>query len=252
MINLEKYLKRIKFEGKPKADLVTPRKLHLHHMLKVPFENLDIHLGRKIILEPEVLYNKIVLNNRGGFCYEMNGLFYEIITLLGFKAKRVSARVFNDNGEPGREFDHMAVIVDLDGVEWLADVGFGDSFLEPLKFVPDLEQAQYGKLFKIVKVDEENFKTVCSEDGKEYKDMYLFSHKPRELAEYNEMCVYQQESPDSHFVKNTICTLARTGGRITLSGLKLTELKDGVKTETALQNTEEFNIKLKELFGIIL
>jgi N-hydroxyarylamine O-acetyltransferase len=84
------------------------------------------------------------------------------------------------------------------------------------------------------------------------KDMYLFSLTSRELAEYNEMCVYQQESPESHFVKNTVCTLARAGGRITLSGLKLIETKDGVKTETALKTTDEFNVRLKELFGIIL
>ncbi len=251
-MDVEKYLNRIKFKGFPKTDLDTLKKLHLYHMLYVPFENLDIHLGRKIILEPDAIYNKIVLNNRGGFCYELNGLFYEIITFLGFKAKRVSARVFNDNGVPGREFDHMAIIVDIGGEKWLADVGFGESFLEPLRLVPDIEQTQYGKSYKIVKVDEEIFKTVFSEDGKEYKDMYLFSITPRELAEYNEMCVYLQESPDSHFIKNTICTLARTRGRITLSGLKLIETKDGVKTETVLKDTDEFNTKLKEIFGIIL
>jgi N-hydroxyarylamine O-acetyltransferase len=251
-MDVEKYLNRIKFKGSPKTDLGTLKSLHLNHLLNVPFENLDIHLGRKIILEPELFYNKIVQNNRGGFCYEMNGLFYEIITFFGFKAKRVSARVFNDNGVPGREFDHMAIIVDIGGEKWLADVGFGESFLEPLKLVPDIEQPQYGKSYKIVKVDEEIFKTVFSEDGKEYKDMYLFSLTPRELAEYNEMCFFQQESPDSHFVKNTLCTLARTGGRITLSGLKLIESKGVVKTETVLKNTDEFNIKLKELFSIIL
>lgn len=252
MIELEKYLKRIKFEGEPKADLVTLKKLHLQHLLNIPFENLDIHLGRKIILEPEALYNKIVKNNRGGFCYEMNELFYEIITLVGFKAKRISARVFGDNGIPGREFDHMAIVVNIEGEDWLADVGFGDSFLEPLKFVPDLDQTLYGKHYKIVKVDGGNYKTVYSEDGKEYKDMYLFSLAPRELAEYDEMCIYQQESPDSHFVKNTVCTLACEEGRITLSGLKLIETKGGVKTETALKDKDEFNKKLKELFGIIL
>jgi N-hydroxyarylamine O-acetyltransferase len=251
-MNLEKYLNRIKFKGFPKPDLDTLRQLHLHHLLHVPFENLDIHLGKKIILSPDVLYNKIVENNRGGFCYEMNGLFFEIITLLGFNANRISARVFNDNGVPGREFDHMAIIVNIDGCDWLADVGFGDSFLEPLKFAPGLEQHQYGKFYKIIKVDEEDFKTVCSEDGKAYKDMYLFSLKPRELDEYDDMCVYQQESPDSHFVRNTVCTLAKPGGRITLSGLKLIETKGGVKTETVLKDTDEFNTKLKEIFGIIL
>lgn len=253
-INMDtgKYFERINYYGSPKADLETLKELHVHHLLSVPFENLDIHLGRKIILEPETLYNKIVENKRGGFCYEMNGLFYEIITELGFNAKRISARVFNENGEAGKEFDHMAIIVNINGEDWLADVGFGESFLEPLKFVPGLEQQQQGKIYKIISVDENNYKTVNSEDGKTYKNMYLFTLQPRELSDYDEMCIYQQKSPESHFVKNTICTLARKEGRITLSGLKLIESRRGVKTETALKNNEEFSIKLKELFGIVL
>lgn len=251
-MEIKNYLKRIKFEGVAKTEPETLKQLHIQHLLNVPFENLDIHLGRKIILEREALYRKIVENFRGGFCYEMNGLFYEIITRLGFEAKRISARVYNENGEAGREFDHMAIIVKAGGVEWLADVGFGESFLEPLKLITDLEQQQYGKFYKIIKVDEEYFKTVTSANGKDYKNMYLFSLKPRELFEFGEMCVYHQESPDSHFVKNTICTMLKTDGRITLSGLKITETKNGVKTETALRNNEELTVKLKELFGIVL
>lgn len=251
-MNIEKYCERIKFKGTPQADLETLKLLHLRHLLSVPFENLDIHAGRKIILEPDAIYRKIVEKNRGGFCYEMNGLFYEVITQLGFKAKRVSARVYNEKNEPGREFDHMAIIVHINGEDWLADVGFGDSFLEPLRMQPELVQKQCGKLYKIIKVNGETFKTVYSENGSEYKNMYLFSLIPRELADYNEMCVYQQTSPDSHFVRNTICTLARTSGRITLSGLKMIETKNGTKTETVLKDNDEFIGKLKDLFGIKL
>ncbi len=251
-MDIDRYFNRIKLETLPKLDLESLNKLHLQHMLYVPFENLDIHAGRKINLEPELLYEKIVEKKRGGFCYEMNGLFFEIITRLGFKAKRISARVYNENGEPGREFDHMAIIVTLNNGDRLCDVGFGDSFLEPLKFEPELAQKQFGKIYKVVKLDEENFKVVCSSDGKKFEDMYRFSLTPRELNDYSEMCAFHQSSPESHFTKNKICTLAKTDGRITLSGMKFIETKLGVKTETDLKNAEEYNSTLKELFGIVL
>jgi N-hydroxyarylamine O-acetyltransferase len=250
-MDISKYFQKINFTDNPGSDLATLKKLHLHHMLNVPFENLDIHLKRKIILEPELLYKKIVENNRGGFCYEMNGLFYEVLNAIGFKAKMISARVY-DEPEPGPEFDHMAIIVDLDGEGWLCDVGFGDSFLEPLKFEPELEQRQYGRIYKIEKLDGGNFKAVLSADGRKFGDMYRFSLIPRGLKEYQNMCNYHQSSPQSHFTQKRFCSLARTNGRITLSGMKLIETKGGVKKETELENDEEFDLKLKELFGIVI
>lgn len=251
-MDIKKYFNRVNYKGEFNRDFSTLKKLHLHHMLNVPFENLDIHLKRRIILEPELLYKKIVENNRGGFCYEMNGLFYEIITALGFKAKRISARVYNDKGEATREFDHMAIIVELNSEQWLADVGFGDSFLEPLKFEPELEQSQYGRIYKIQKLDDGDYKTVFSSGDGKFIDMYRFSLIPRRLDEYEEMCNYHQTSPESHFTQKRICTLAKTNGRITLSELKYIKTENGVKKEKELENEKEFTEKLHELFGIVL
>jgi N-hydroxyarylamine O-acetyltransferase len=220
-------------------------------MLNVPFENLDIHLKRKIILKPELFYKKIVENNRGGFCYEMNGLFYDVLKSLGYEVKMISARVY-DTPEPGPEFDHMALIVTLDGKDWLADVGFGDSFLEPLKLETETVQEQYSKSFRIVNIDDDNFKVQnLNSDGK-WNDMYRFTLKPRVLNDYSERCVYDQTSPQSHFTQKRFCSLARTNGRITLSGMKMIVTKNGVKNETEMENENEFDQKLKELFGIII
>jgi arylamine N-acetyltransferase len=110
-------------------------------MLAVPFENLDISLGRKIICDESRFLHKIVNERRGGFCYEMNGAFAELLRALGFKVTLLSARVSGGDGSEGPEFDHLALRVDLDQ-PWLADVGFGDSFVEPLLLEPGLEQAQ--------------------------------------------------------------------------------------------------------------
>ena len=251
-MEIGRYFNRIKFSGEAKPDAETLKQLHLQHMLNIPFENLDIHLGRKIILEPELLFEKIVEKKRGGFCYEMNGLFYEVLSAIGYKAKRISARVYNENGEAGKEFDHMAIIVNINGDEWLADVGFGNSFLEPLKFELDLDQLQYGRKYRIVRLDAENYKFVCSIEGKPYSNMYRFSLIPRELKDYAGMCEFHQTSPQSHFTKNKICTLAANEGRITLSGMKYIVTKNGVKNENDIKDTEEFHKMLKEFFGIEL
>ena len=249
--NLQKYFDRINFKDKPVPDLQTLNKLHLFHMLNVPFENLDIHINRKIILKPEVLFKKIVENNRGGFCYEMNGVFYQALKAIGYKVKMISARVY-DTAEPSPEFDHMALIVTLEDGNWLADVGFGDSFLEPLKLEPETVQKQYGKSYKIEIIDKENFKVQNLDSKDKWNNMYRFSLIPRALNDFDEMCVHNQSSPQSHFTQKRFCSLAKTNGRITLSGMKLIEKENGVRKETELENENEFNLKLKELFGIVL
>ena len=248
---LQKYFKRINFTDSTVSDFETLKKLHLLHMLNIPFENLDIHIKRKIILKPELIFEKIVENSRGGFCYEMNGLFYQVLNSIGYKVKMISARVY-DTAEPSPEFDHMALIVTLDNGDWLADVGFGDSFLEPLKLEPKTVQKQYGKSYKIEVINKVNFKVQNLDSKGRWNNMYRFSLIPRVLNDFDEMCVYNQSSPQSHFTQNRFCSLARTDGRITLSGMKLIERKNGIRKETELENEEEFNLKLKDLFGIVL
>jgi len=98
-------------------------------MRTVPFENLDIHLKRPIVLEDNALFDKIVTRKRGGFCYELNGLFAALLRALGFDVVMLSAGVANPEREFGPDFDHMALLVTLEQ-SWLADVGFGDSFVE--------------------------------------------------------------------------------------------------------------------------
>lgn len=244
-----KYLQRIGFKGKPMPEAETLIELHRAHLFTVPFENLDIHLGKEIILDAEKFYEKIVLSNRGGFCYELNGLFFTLLKRLGYDAKMISARVANSKGGFGKDFDHMAIIVKLDD-EWLVDVGFGDSFILPIKLEIDLPQPQYGFIYKIVKHEDEYLKLIRSQDGSEFKDQYIFTRKGRALEEYKEMCIYNQTSPQTSFTQKRICTLATEDGRITLSDLKLIITQNGVKTETMLKSEEEYLTCLKKYFNI--
>ncbi|PYV26108.1 MAG: hypothetical protein DMG24_07865, partial [Acidobacteria bacterium] len=130
LMDVRAYLDRVGYHGpiEPTAD--TLRALHRQHMLNVPFENLDIGLGRKIALDPECFVEKIVHRRRGGFCYELNGAFATLLVALGFRVTLLSARVANDQGVASKEFDHLALQIDLED-RWLADVGFGENFLEP-------------------------------------------------------------------------------------------------------------------------
>jgi N-hydroxyarylamine O-acetyltransferase len=126
-MEVDEYLERISYSGSREPGVETLRQLHRAHMLSVPFENLDILLGYPIELSLPSLYDKIVRRRRGGFCYELNGLFGWLLEQLGFKIAMLSVRVFN-GAKPGPEFDHLILLVELDE-HMVADVGFGDSFL---------------------------------------------------------------------------------------------------------------------------
>ncbi|QHT66231.1 arylamine N-acetyltransferase [Rhodocytophaga rosea] len=106
------YLKRIAYQGPLELSLEVLCSLHQYHMLNVPFENLDIHYGKEIILEKEAIYQKVVENYRGGLCYELNLLFHWLLTQIGFESKIIAARIFDSQSVVGPAFDHMCIIVE--------------------------------------------------------------------------------------------------------------------------------------------
>ncbi len=135
------YLERIAFSEFPDAATFDVLKsLQQLHLLNIPFENLDIHHGIPITIDIEKFFAKVVRNRRGGFCYELNGLFNELLKALGYNTKLVSARVANAEGGFGKEFDHLAIITRIDSDEWLVDVGFGEFSELPLRLVKDIVQ----------------------------------------------------------------------------------------------------------------
>uniref|UniRef100_UPI0035C75EEC arylamine N-acetyltransferase n=1 Tax=Serratia quinivorans TaxID=137545 RepID=UPI0035C75EEC len=135
----QRYLQHIGFAGIPKPDLLTLQQLHRCHMLSVPFENLSIIYRQGIHLEEPALFNKIVERNRGGFCYELNRLFAALLKDIDFNVQFISGEIRARDGSFGAPFDHMALMVELDQ-PYLVDVGFGDSFLTPLKITTTEQQ----------------------------------------------------------------------------------------------------------------
>jgi N-hydroxyarylamine O-acetyltransferase len=250
-LNIKAYLDRINYDGPLAPAAETLRALQVAHLLTVPFENLSIHSREAIVLDDESLFTKIVTRKRGGFCYECNGLFAALLRSLGFEVAMLSAEVANADGVFGPAFDHMTLLVSLEQ-RWLVDVGFGDSFREPLRFDEPSEQVQGSRAYRIL-ADGSYFILMQRSDGGEWQAQYRFTLVPHQYADYAHMCNYHQTSPQSHFTQDKVCSLATTEGRITLSGMRFkTTSKDGEQQERALANDAEYAAILRERFGIVM
>jgi N-hydroxyarylamine O-acetyltransferase len=220
--------------------------------MAVPFENLSIHAGEPIVLEEEALFRKIVERRRGGFCYEVNGLFAGLLRALGFDVAMLAAEVGRAAGGFGPNFDHMVLMVTL-ADRWLVDVGFGDSFLEPLLLDARTEQVQGASSFRIVD-DNSHLILLRRNDGGDWKPQYRFTLQPYTFADYEEMCRFHQTSPDSHFTKGRICSLPTEDGRLTLSDMRLitTSTAQQSRDERTLTSAEEYDRILRDQFGIVM
>lgn len=246
---MERYLERIGIANVGAADSETLRTLQLHHLLAVPFENLDIHLRRPIDVDPQRAIEKIVERRRGGFCYELNGAFAALLTDLGFCVTLLSARAFGANGIAGPEYDHLALRVDLTE-PWLVDVGFGDSFRHPLRLTGSTIQSDGWNDYRIEPRDEALVVSRREDGG--WRQQFLFTLEPRTIDEFAPMCRYHQTSPESHFTKKRICTIATAEGRLTLSERKLIRTTRDRREERELADEQEWTAVLRERFGVDL
>jgi N-hydroxyarylamine O-acetyltransferase len=244
------YLDRINYHGPLNRDHETLGQLQLAHLLAVPFENLSIHAGEPIVLDDVALFDKIVRRRRGGFCYELNGLFAALLRALGFDVKMLSAGVANDDGVFSREFDHMTLLVSLDQ-RWLVDVGFGDSFVEPLLFEPGRESVQRGFAYRIIS-DENHFVLEQAAPGDKWKAQYRFSLTPYQYSDFVARCEYQQTSPESHFTQKRICSLLTGAGRISVSDSRFIVSEDGARRERTITGAADYANLLREHFGIVM
>jgi N-hydroxyarylamine O-acetyltransferase len=248
-MDLEAYLHRIEYDGPREPSASTLRSLHRQHLFTVPFENLDIPLRIPIRLDLPLLYDKIVVRRRGGFCYELNGLFCELLTAMGFQVCMLSARVRRDHGGFGPEFDHMLLKVQLDE-PWLVDVGFGESFVDPIIFHAGGADQVNGYRYLVSPFGDEW--QLLREDQKGQVPLYCFSDVPRELAGYQPMCQFHQSSSESHFTTSWICSKATPNGRITLANMRLVITRGGTRDECDLSTEAEVRRCLRDQFGIQL
>lgn len=253
-MDIAAYLNRIRYRGLVKPDVQTLHPLQHAHLLAVPFENLDIAWKRPIRLDLESLWNKIILQRRGGFCYELNGMFAELLTAIGFDVTYLNARVFNSNGEPGIDFDHLTLLVQTphSSIRWLTDVGFGDSFHRPLNLDERGEQIQGLRSYRLDKTSSRFIAWQKNYDGTWERQYYFDLRAHKFPDEYEAACLYHQTSPRSSFTQGSIISLATRDGRISLEDGRLIVTTNGQRSEQPVRDQAEYQALLKQYFDVTL
>ncbi len=242
----DRYLRRIGLTDRPEPTFADLCRLHRSHLETVPFENLDIHLGVPIVLDPERLLDKIVDRRRGGFCYELNTVFGLLLESLGFSVTVVEARV--GPAEPGVRFDHLCldVVAVDDPIPRLVDVGFGAAFDEPLRIEIGIDQDDPGGRFRLEQ--RPGGWIGLLRDG---ELQYRFNRQPRSFADFEPGCLHHQTSIESAFPEQPICTLRTADGRVTVRGRTLIEKTDDRRIEHQL-TAEDLGTVLRQRFGVDL
>lgn len=251
---VQEYLDRIQYQGEISANLQVLKNLMKAHLIHVPFENLDIHRKVWIALDEEKIYNKIVRQNRGGFCYELNGNFYQLLIHIGFHVDITCAQVYYPTLKTySPPTSHMTLLVHLDGGTYLADVGFGEFISEPLKVGTASQHTDPCGQFKLTQKDDYHYLVEkYNEADAAFVPEYTFTRIPYLLRDFTHSCYYQQLSPDSHFTQNKVCSMMTDTGRKTITQAKFIVTVNGNKTEEPIANEQEFNLLLQKEFNISL
>ncbi|MER6568074.1 arylamine N-acetyltransferase [Streptomyces sp. NPDC001093] len=260
---VEAYLRRIGAEHPQEPTGRALRELQLRHLRTIPFENLSIHLGEEIVLEEERLLDKVIGRGRGGFCYELNGLFGALLSALGYEVELLAVRVYGDEGRLGIPYDHLALRVrTVEGGTWLADVGFGAHSHCPLRYAEREEQIDPGGVFRVVEAGPDTAgKSGGGSAGegdldviRDGRPQYRLETRPRALGDFVAGAWWHSTSPLSHFTRSLVCSrVTEDGGRATLSGRVLTTTAaDGARETRELETDQEVLAVYRERFGIEL
>ncbi len=247
-MDVNAYLKRIHFWGTGIADFSALEKLIQAHIMAVPFENIDIQLMCPIVLDTSSLFRKVVLNNRGGYCYELNGLFGALLKAIGFQVYYISGSITKGKNI-GPLYDHLALVVVIDSQRWLVDVGFGDFSMKPLLIDNTHPQFDGQHYYQIQPKGNDFIVGKWLPEHNHFMSEYVFSLLPRQLGEFKDINDIKQSQPNSLFMQNLICTIPTTNGRTTLINNRLIQTIGKKKTETTLTDNNAIWSVLKKHFN---
>jgi N-hydroxyarylamine O-acetyltransferase len=246
-MELDAYLARIGYAGDLRPGPDTLRGLHLAHATHIPFENLDILLGRPILLDAESLEKKLVRGRRGGYCFEQNILFASVLEHLGFSVTRLAARVRLGAGRLLPR-THMLLKVDIAGTSWLADVGFGgEGLLTPVPMIAGTPVRQFAWSYQLF--DNSGLWVLQSLSAGDWQDMYAFTLEPHYLVDYEVANYYVSTHPSSIFVQTMTVQLPTPEARYILRGREFTIERGGPSTSRTIADDELLEI-LATRFGL--
>ena len=225
------------------------RRLQRRCLTTVPFENLDIHWGVPLELDLARFWEKIVRRRRGGYCYELNGLFAWALERLGFDVALLSGKVWRKPTRSwGPDFDHLALHVRVDGDDYLVDVGYGDSFRTPLP-LPSGTRSDVSGSYRLLP-DRGEIQLEHATVPGHWRPLYRVGLRPRALEEFRGMFDWHQTSPESPFTNHTVFTIARPWGRTTLTERYRMETRGARTTRHRYQSPEEWLQELRTRFGV--
>lgn len=247
-MNVSFYLDRIGFLGPPRPDLATLRRLQRGHLEHIAYENLDVQLGRRVTLDPSDAFSKLVTGGRGGWCYEMNGVFRWVLEAIGFRVMPITGAVMRAQRGPSAIGNHLVLSVELDE-PYLVDVGLGDGPVEPIPLKEGSYQQQWRTL-RLERLDDGWWRFHNYEHA--FATSFDFQHRPADWDVLADKCRWLQTSPDSRFVQNAICLRHVPNGIVAMVGRVLKTMGPDGAADRLVNSAEEYVETLAGTFGIQL
>jgi len=245
-MDLQAYFDRIGFSGEARPDAATLGALHRAHLLAIAYENLDVQFGRPLTTDPAEAFEKIVRRRRGGWCYEMNGLFGAVLTAIGFRVTRLAGGVRRDLMGEDVVGNHLVLKVDLDE-PWIADVGFGDGTLDPFPLREGPIRAG-GFDYRLEKLSDGWWRFHNHAFGG--APSFDFTEEPADPALLAARCAHLQTAPDSPFVLNATAQRHREGEILILRGRSLRHVRPDGFDERLIDSADELEAVLMEDFDL--
>jgi N-hydroxyarylamine O-acetyltransferase len=224
--DLQAYFSRTGFQGASLPDFATLKCMMRCQLFSIPFENLDVQHGKVVSLVPEEIYRKIVERQRGGYCYEVNGLFAMALDALGIPYQFIAARPMTYPVR--RPKTHMVIVATIEGEQWLCDLGFGSyGIREPVKLDGlDREIRQDFETFKLTVSPDRNYLLQSFVDGA-WKNLYEFNLSPQEWVDFEPANYLNSTHPDSIFVQWLMVVLQNPSGKEVLIGDRFKSVSEG-------------------------
>ncbi|HXA39793.1 MAG TPA: arylamine N-acetyltransferase [Phenylobacterium sp.] len=248
-MELAAYLERIGFSGQARPDLATLRALHRAHLAAIPYENLDVQLGRRVTPDPAAAFDKLVTRRRGGWCYEMNGVLGAALGAIGFKVTRLAGGVMRAVAGDSATGNHLVLLVDVAGQPWIADVGLGGGTLEPYRLAAGPVSIS-GYDFRLEGADDGWWRFHNHPNfGAPSFDFRLAPADPAMLAA---KCDWLQSAPESIFVQHLIVHRFRREEALQIVDRTLHRVTPDRVEKTVMQSADELVAVLAADFGLDL